>query len=149
MIRFLLVVLLSLGSIAANAQTAEDEKYQPIASALTKLARAVYVYVATTQIPSNLTDEERFRAATKHDPKLLAPFGDYKLSMKIEGKNSSVLVCSLDGAEGLIEDAGCTARSDLQLWNRSPPAPCTSSLDIAQLCSPRKGGYRQGKEAVR
>lgn len=131
---FLLVLVLA---VAAQAQTVDDHSLSSVASALTKLARAVDAYVADDPVSAaTLQSDELLRVATRHDPGLLHPFKRFAVRARAEGRNSSVLVCTADGQRGLIEDAGCTARSDLQLWRSVQDASCHFFLDLVRICGP-------------
>lgn len=128
----LVVVAILLATGCAWAQF-DDTTMFPLASAVTKLSAAVDAYVSSTaNLPSN--SNAIIEAATAHDPALRQPFHPYQVRLKIEGRNSAVLVCSLDGRRALIEDAGCTAKVERQAWRESPPPPCVSALDLATVC---------------
>jgi hypothetical protein len=127
-------VVLCVWTLGAHAQTADDRLYLPLASALTKLAAAVDAYVADSPVAGPHSTEEVLKAATAHDPSLLSPFRSYLIRIGIVGRDSSVLLCTTDRMRALIEDAGCTARSDSQRWRLSTPAGCIFSLDLLKLC---------------
>ena len=72
-------------------------------------------------------------AATEHDRSLLGPFRTYELFVRVEGRNSSVLVCTGNKARALLEDAGCSARVDGQLWREG--FLCGFTLDLSSVCT--------------
>lgn len=123
-----------LYSCAAAGQPPDDELLLIKASALTKVAAAVDSAIRYKDAPMGV-EAELLRLATEHDPELLAPFQGLKLRVRRSGANSSVLVCSADETRGLIEDAGCTARSDEHLWRRQPSAECRFHLDLDAVCN--------------
>jgi hypothetical protein len=104
------------------------------ASALTKVAKAVAGAVEFKDAPATLSEEELLRFATQHDPEMLEPFRDYLLRVRRAGTATSVLMCTKDGRTALIEDSGCSARSDAHLWERQPQLPCAFQLNLDQIC---------------
>jgi hypothetical protein len=128
----LVIVALLIAAGCAWAQP-DDATMFRLASALTKLARVVDDYVAsTTTVPSSST--ALIEAATADDPGLREPFKEYWLSVSVAGRNSAVLVCSLDRQRALLEDAGCTARLERHAWRETPPPPCASTLNPSAIC---------------
>jgi len=127
-----LILPLTLLAFGAQAQPLDSRTMCPLASALTKVARAVDVSVANDPSVATMRGEEIVRAATQHDPSLLEPFGRVSVVARVEGRNSSVLVCTADGRVALMEDAGCSPQSDSHLWNAD--LPCGFTLDLAAVC---------------
>ena len=123
-------VLLAVGCAWAQP---DDAAMFPLASAVTKLARAIDAYIASAS-PLPADTATLIEAATAHDPALREPFAGHHLSIAVDGRGSSVLVCSADRQQALIEDAGCTARLERQAWRESPPPPCRHTLDVATAC---------------
>jgi hypothetical protein len=130
-----LVLPLTLLAVQVQAQSPDNATMCPLASALTKVARAVDAYAADNPAAGSLRGVDLVDAATKHDPTLVQPFSQFHITARVEGRNSSVLVCTRDQKRSLIEDAGCTARSDAQRWADVPPFPCGFSLDLAAVCT--------------
>ena len=124
-----------LYSCAAAGQPQDDEALLIKASALTKVAAAVDSAIRYKDAPVGVPESELLRLATEHDPELLTPFQELKVRVRRSGMNSSVLVCTTDETRGLIEDAGCTARSDEHLWRRQPPTECRFHLDLDAVCN--------------
>lgn len=124
-----------LYSCSATGQLQDDEALLIKASALTKVAAAVDSVIRYKDAPMEIPEADLLRMATEHDPELLTPFQGLKIRVRRSGPNSSVLVCSAEGTRGLIEDAGCTARSDEHLWRRQPNAECRFHLDLEAVCS--------------
>ena len=128
------LICLALWGCTANGQTFDKEEMLTKASALTKVARAVSSAVEFKDAPASLSEEELLRFATQHDPEMLQPFRDYVIRPRRVGMASSVLMCTKDRRIGLIEDSGCSARSDAHLWERSPHVPCEFQVNLEQAC---------------
>ena len=124
----------ALWGCSANGQNFDREEMLVKASALTKVARAVASAVQFKDAPASLSEEELLRFATQHDPEMLEPFRDYAVRARRVGMASSVLMCTKDRRTGLIEDSGCSARSDAHLWDRIPRVPCEFQLNLDQVC---------------
>lgn len=132
MSRISIVFLLALTwAFAACADTGEN-RYQPTASALLRLARAVDTYVADRPQAAAMSSDALLAAATEHNPRLLDPFTRYDLRARAEQRSSSVLVCEAEGA--VVEDAGCTPFTDFPAWRAQPRPACRFSLNLVQVC---------------
>jgi hypothetical protein len=83
-----------------------------------------------------LSDRELLERSTSTDPTLLKSFDRYKVTIQRADKEVSLLVCTRDGARGLLEDASCTGKLDLTLWERSPAAACQPTLQFPAACKP-------------
>ena len=132
------LILFSFALFAGCAGTTvepRDDELLIKASALTKVAAALESAVKFKDAPPQLSEAELLHYATTHDPDLLQPFQGYVLRARRVGDMTSVLLCTKDGQSALIEDSGCTARSDLHLWDRSPPVTCVFQLDLAAVCT--------------
>lgn len=70
--------------------------------------------------------------AVNNDVQKLEPFSDYELILSIQEDNAILLLCDDDIA--LIEDIGCTAKSDLQHWQATQSHSCQITLDATALC---------------
>lgn len=112
------------------------ERMQQLGSALTKLSTAVEATVRYEASSTTLSDTELLQMATQHDPGLLAPFADYLLRVQRTDRHVLLLVCTKSGDTGLLEDAGCTTPMDQHLWSASPPAQCSFTLSIPDICRP-------------
>ena len=128
------LLCLALWGCSANGQSFDREEMLTKASALTKVARAVASAVQFKDAPASLSEEELLRFATRHDAEMLEPFRDYAVRARRIGMASSVLMCTKDRRTGLIEDSGCSARSDVHLWERTPAVPCRFQLDLDKVC---------------
>ena len=122
-------------SACAVAQPSHDTEQMYIkASALTKLSTAVHGFIRYENPPENLTDSEVLQQATREDPALLSPFSGYKLRVLRQNRNASVLMCSADSTQGLLEDVGCTAQLDKHLWLSGKHEVCEFTLNIEVVC---------------
>lgn len=130
---FLAVFVAGCAGLPTEEQAREEEMLIA-ASALTKLAAAAEASVRYGTPPENLSDEEFLQFATAHDPALLRPFAKYRLKALRQDRHAVILVCSVDGAVALIEDAGCTAQSDRHHWKQMPPPSCNFTLQPGLLC---------------
>lgn len=83
---------------------------------------------------ANLSDDDLLARATARDPSLRQEFQSYLVKTHREGSNVSVLVCTRDGAHGLMEDTVCVKGLDKALW-RDPKAPCESTITLATACA--------------
>lgn len=107
---------------------------RPLASALTKLSSETEAVVRYGTPPANATDEELLKLATKNDPGFLDTFRGYRLRVHSEDRHATVLLCSEDGKRGLLEDLGCTAALDRNLWREQAAMPCEFTLSVALGC---------------
>ncbi len=131
-----LVIILSLGLVFAGCgkkkKKVDEKAMYTLGSALTKLASAVESTVRYKKPPKGISDAELLTLSTKHDPKLLAPFAEYKVRISQKNRHALILVCSKDGKQGLLEDAGCSKEMDVHLWKSG--APCKFILDLDKVC---------------
>ncbi|WP_020182124.1 hypothetical protein [Methylotenera sp. 1P/1] len=129
-IKIVFIGLLS-GCVGVSHKNNSEAMYIQ-ASALTKLSKAVEVTVRYENPPANLSDEELLKLSTTDDPGLLDPFDGYTLKINRDFNHAIVLVCSSDGTQGLLEDAGCTADLDNPLWKQT--MPCAFTLSSETTC---------------
>lgn len=129
--RYVALAFLFVFSITACAAQDASEM-GPLASALTKLSRAVDAAANAPNL-SALSGDALLEAATRHDKTLLTPFQDYKIQILRRGGNSIVLVCDSSADRALLEDAGCTPPLERQHWREQ--RPCTFSLSIESVCN--------------
>ncbi len=131
----LTLCVLSL-TCCAHAEVLES-KMDTLAAQLKHLSDSVESAVRYKHAPESLADKELLVFSTKHDPSLMEPVAPYVVRARSVAvgrvRHSDILVCSPDGKQALLEDVGCTARLDAQLWHES--SPCTFSLDVTKVCS--------------
>lgn len=125
---FVFIILLS-GCAIVNHKNNSEEMYIK-ASALTKLTTAVEGTVRYESLPDTLSDQELLKLSTEDDPSLLEPFDGYVLKINREFNHAIVLVCNVDGTQGLLEDAGCTAAMDNHLWQKNVSCTFTIRSDV-------------------
>ena len=121
-----------LSGCAAMSHNDNAEVMYIKAAALTKLSLAMEGTVRYVNPPENLTDDELLQLSTEDDPGLLEPFIGYTLKVNRDFNHAIVLVCSGDGMQGLLEDAGCTERLDNYQWQQD--LPCTFTLSSELVC---------------
>ncbi|AFR01503.1 hypothetical protein V6M93_02085 [Pectobacterium brasiliense] len=128
-----LMSALFLAGCCSFSSANQQETMYPLSSALTKLSSSVEAETRYGN-PDAATDNTLLVAATAHDPALLAPFKDYKMKAKSVEGHSLILVCSADGRQALLEDAGCTAKMDKHHWQEKANPGCNYTIDMAQVC---------------
>jgi hypothetical protein len=69
---------------------------------------------------------------SEHDPRLLDGVNAYQLRIQYQQKHALLLLCTKDGSQAVLEDAGCTAQLD-----RHAPAntPCKFTLKAEASCA--------------
>jgi hypothetical protein len=125
------LVLIGLlnGCALVSHQENEEAMYMK-ASALTKLSAAVEATVRYDSLSSSMSDQELLNLSTEDDPSLLEPFNDYLLKINRDFNHAIVMMCSKNGMQGLLEDAGCTAAMDHHLWQKQASCVFTLSSDV-------------------
>lgn len=127
-----LIIYIFLLSGCATIGHQDDEAMYMKASALTKLSAAVEGTVRYEGLPANLSDDALLKLSIEDDPDLLEPFNGYLLKVNKNFRHAIVLLCSPDGTQGLLEDAGCTAKMDVHLWQQK--MPCAFTLSADKVC---------------
>jgi hypothetical protein len=126
------IVVLIAVFLAACASVGSDAEVNRIASSTTKLARMLEAYVYENGDGRNFTSDELAEEMEREDPQLVKLLEKYDLRFRAEGENSSVLVCRKEKDEAVVEDAGCSAKSDMP-WDE--PHSCEFTLDLEAICS--------------
>jgi hypothetical protein len=130
-----LIAFVLTGWIAGcGAQPLDEASLREKESDLNRLAASLESAVRFQNASDTLSEEQLKAFAIKDDPAQLVPFANFVVRVRRQGVRSSVLVCTANGERGLWEDSGCTARLDLRLWDRKPPAACAFQLDLAATC---------------
>lgn len=134
--------ILPIACIVAGCATVPQEQYPDTemliaASALTKLAIAVDGTARYGKLPDTVSDQDLLALVTVDDPALLSPLTKFQVRVRRQGLNSEVLLCTPDAAIALLEDAGCTAASDLHHWKTLPRPPCDFTLKLDEVCRTR------------
>ncbi len=131
-------VLMCCAALAGGAladPSADEEAMMIRASALTKLSTAVEAAVRyEAEASAGLDGRALLEFAARDDAALLERFAGLELRAARGDRHASVLVCSPDGSQALLEDAGCTSRLDRHAWREADAAPCEFRLDLAALC---------------
>lgn len=132
---FILLLILPLMS-CLSVHSGDEEKYYQLASALTKLSKAVEAEVVFENPSSQTTGEELLSKATAHDRSLLSPFSQYSLQAVRQGGHAALLLCTSDGQQALLEDIGCSPVLDRHAWKIKSLQPCRSVIDVERVCAP-------------
>lgn len=132
-----LPVLLFLAGCLHCPPHASVETMSPLADALTKLSPKVESVVRYGNPPENATSLDLLALATQRDPELLALFDGYEVRVLSQERHASVLVCTKDGKIGLLEDLGCSAMLDRNLWRELTEMPCSFTLSVTMGCERR------------
>jgi len=127
---FVLILLLNGCALVSHKEKENEEAMYMKASALTKLSAAVDATVRYDSLSTSLSDQELLNLSTEDDPSLLEPFNDYLLKVNRDFNHAIVMMCSKDGMQGLLEDAGCTVAMDHHLWQQQVPCAFTLSSEV-------------------
>lgn len=130
---FLVIALTFIAGCRVSG--ADEEEMYRLASALTKLSAAVEATVRYENPPPGIGEKELLRLATQHDPALLKPFENYTVRVLSRDRHAIVLVCTREKHQGLLEDAGCSAKLDQHLWQAEQPKPCEFTVHVAEACA--------------
>lgn len=125
------LILISLVGCDSLPKNKDPEIMYDLASRLKHLATAVDGLVKFAD-GDKLSKDELLLAAVKNEPSKLRFLEGYTTKVKIEGNNTAMLICRNETA--VVEDAGCTAASDVQHWQASQPVACVFTLTLAQIC---------------
>lgn len=112
----------------------DAEEMMVMASRLTKLSTAVESTVRYKNPPPDLDESELLQLSVKHDPQLLESLAGFKLRVLSQNKHAVVLVCSTEGGQRLLEDAGCTATMDKHHWRDLSQTECTFTINVVTDC---------------
>jgi len=126
----IITVILSVGC-ASSANAHDPEKMADLASQLKDISAAVD---GTLKFSSETyTDPQKLLLdALRNDKAKLEVFKDYQLKVVIQEQNAVLLLCEEETL--LIEDAGCTAKSDIQHWQTEEIKACEASLKTETVC---------------
>ncbi|MBI2993623.1 MAG: hypothetical protein HYY48_05535 [Gammaproteobacteria bacterium] len=127
------ILVSALILLAASANAANNLFRE--AAALTKVALSVETFVLDNP-ESRLQGQDLLKAATQHDPGQLDDLSAYWVTARSQGGFSSVLMCSSDKSEALLEDAGCTSRMDVHAWQTANKEKCDFAIDLVRICKP-------------
>jgi hypothetical protein len=72
--------------------------------------------------------------AGNQEPGLPDNFKGYRLRIYSQDRHAIVLLCDECGKRGLLEDLGCTAALDRNLWKEDAAMPCEFSLSTVLGC---------------
>lgn len=128
-----LVAVLVLSACATPSDATPDAKERGILSTkMVNLSSAIDTYFTDLSKAPTDSDATILQNATRHDKRLLAPeFEPYVLKVQYQNPFSVLLLCSKDGKQAIMEDAGCSARLDRQVLH---VAPCEFTLRVSRGC---------------
>jgi hypothetical protein len=122
-----------LGACAAPIIAAPDaEERGRLSTKMVNLSSAVDTYFAGKNEIQADSDATVLQKATSHDKRLLDPiFEPYLLKVQYQNPYAVLLLCSKDGKQAIMEDAGCSARLDRQIIQN---LPCEFTLHVSKGC---------------
>ena len=128
----LFVSLLPLACMSVEGRMPNNKERGLLGTEMVNLSSSVDMYLSLRTEPPNEPDAVLLQEATAHDPGLLAPdFKRYLLKVRFQRPFSVLLLCSKDGRRAIMEDAGCSARLDRQIYK---DAPCEFNLQVFEGC---------------
>ena len=128
-----IVLSLLVSACAINANADNDGMFI-MSSQLTKLSAAVESTVRYKNPPADLDEQGLLILSTQHDSQLLENFSGFKVRALSKERHSVVLICTVDGLRGLLEDAACTPALDRHHWKDSPNQPCEFTVETVTAC---------------
>lgn len=103
-----------------------------LSTKMVNLSSAVDTHFSTLPGRPSGSDEQILKEATRRDERLMAPeFKPYTLRVDYQNPYAVILLCSKDGKQAIMEDAGCSAVLDRQV---NQPATCEFTLTVNQVC---------------
>jgi hypothetical protein len=113
-------------------RVAASRQEEGLAASMINLSAAVDAYFSDADAAPATSDEEIIRQATAHDPSLLTSvFKPYLIRVQRQAPYSVLLLCTEDGKQAVLEDAGCSARLDRRA---KKGAPCKFTLKVGAGC---------------
>jgi len=106
-----------------------------LARSLQKLSATMDTYLLYEQRPPGASQELMLSEGTRDAPGLLREFDGYRLVLAREQPRALLLVCTQDGKQVLMEDAGCTPKIDRRVETGN--APCEFTLALKDVCQRR------------
>jgi len=135
--RFILALVLLLAGCTTLPPGGKHSEAQMMnaAAALTKVSAAAEANLRYGSSTVALSDADFLAESVAHDSGLMLSLTAYQIKFMRKDGYSAILLCTQDGANALLEDAGCTAAMDRHRWRDDPGSPCTYSVDLKRLCS--------------
>ena len=134
----LLCLSISLAAAACcTRQLPEEQERGVLKAKMLNLSSAVEAYFLTLRQAPQGSDEEILKAATTRQPEALAPeFQRYKLRVQYQNPAAVLLLCTGDGKQAIMEDAGCSAALDDEPDDVIPRnRPCEFTLRVGSHCA--------------
>jgi hypothetical protein len=133
-VRVLMCVVLALGACSFSGAQ-ERRQMDTLGPMVTKLAKMMESYIRYGPPRAGASEQELFAEGTRDDPTLLNQFSQYKLKLLSHDRHAVVLVCTRDGRQALLEDAGCTADIEAPHWKTR--SACEFTVNVSQVCRGR------------
>lgn len=135
----IVVMILLSGCGCGCLSKSEKEKYEELSPILLQLNIKIDSYVRyELDDASTFSQDQIIDNAVRDDEILFKELEKirkcYSLKLKIEGKNSILLLCTKDNKICLIEDSGCTKKIDFAHWEKNKNQPCEFTLDLKSIC---------------
>lgn len=112
-------------------KVSDREKMYDVASVLKDIATNVDGLIKYGN-GKYLEESELILEAVNNDQSRLKIFDGFELHVKIEGNDSSLLLCK--EGDAILEDTGCTAESDLHHWRANYLPACDFTIDLSAVC---------------
>lgn len=128
--KLLFALLLFLVTACAATASSVSEKEMSRASAdLHRLSYAVQGEIMRGAMPG----DDLMSLACGRDPTLCSAMSDFFISVKRDGDNAVLLLCTVDKQRALLEDIACTPQIDFKPWDQGD-LPCVFTLDASRAC---------------
>lgn len=127
-------VLAGCTTLPPGAKYSEVEMMN-VAAALTKVSAAAEANLRYGSLAETLSDADFLTESVAHDPGLLLPLSAYQIKSIRKDGYSAILLCTKDGINALLEDAGCTAALDLHRWRDDSSSACVFTLNLPKRCA--------------
>ena len=130
--RFLSLVLVFFLTSINTSFGQSNEEVERLKAPMRHLSSVVDSVVAFDADPKNISSEEILERAFIKRPGLRHWFEGYSLSVKVSGRDSSVLLCDKERKLALIEDTACGL--GIERINNGAFEACTFTVQFEQLC---------------
>lgn len=135
MIRTLLIFVAAIlplnACLALGPQLPDENERGELSTRMSNLSSAVDMYFHELPGAPSESDSIVLQRASRRDLKNLEAFSKYLLKTQYQNHFAVVLMCSKDGKQAIIEDAGCSSDIDRQIREKSP---CEFTLKVEDGC---------------
>ena len=123
------LLILFVTACAATAGNVNEKDMPRAAADLHRLSYAVQGEIMRGADPS----ENLVALACGRDETLCAAVSEFHISVKRDGDNAMLILCTKDQQRALIEDIACTPKIDFRPWEQGV-LPCVFTLDAVNAC---------------